>query len=80
MIQVFALYAQGDFALPLQLGSRNTMFSYKVGSVTLYNQDLTGSPSNPGQMQIRIVIISADAWRRFSVLRLRQKNGAKRLL
>ena len=24
--------------------------------------------------------ITADAWRRFSVLRLRQKNGAKRLL
>ena len=24
--------------------------------------------------------ITADAWRRFSVLRLRQRNGAKRLL
>jgi len=24
--------------------------------------------------------LTADAWRRFSVLRLRQKNGAKRLL
>jgi hypothetical protein len=25
-------------------------------------------------------LLTADAWRRFSVLRLRQKNGAKRLL
>ena len=27
-----------------------------------------------------LLAITADAWRRFSVLRLRQKNGAKRLL
>ncbi|MBK8585546.1 MAG: hypothetical protein IPN88_09005 [Bacteroidetes bacterium] len=66
LVSVFRKYSDGWTPLPDMNINNTTTYNFELGVVHLYNFNINGSaPSNPGNQEFRIVIISSSRMAQF---------------